>query len=70
MSGGVECYLLCEFEERVICTAFHFCKHAQYLRKNVGHPQRVLCELLYPMKNFEGVSEEAGSSEGDDTTYD
>jgi hypothetical protein len=30
----------------------------------------MLCELLYPMKNFEWVSEHAGSSEGDDTAYD
>jgi hypothetical protein len=30
----------------------------------------MLCELLYPVKNLEWVSEHAGSSEGDDTTYD
>jgi hypothetical protein len=30
----------------------------------------MLCELFYPMKNFQWVSEHAGSSEGDYATYD
>jgi len=70
VSGGLECYLLCELEDWVICAAFQFCKHAQCLRENIGHPQRMLCELLYPMKDFEWVSIETGGGEGDNTTYD